>query len=114
VGASIIHINKSIFDNYRSSNFSSNYRCTKNIDLSITNWQNRIFNGSIIIDLGKKDRAKAFINLNYKIIDFFVKTDIQYHSQILGKKDQAKAFIDLNYRIMDFFRENQTYSITHR
>jgi len=70
VGASIIQIDKSIIDNYRSSNFSSNYRFTKNIDLSITNWQNRLFNGSIIIDLGKKDRALAFIDLNYRIIEF--------------------------------------------
>jgi len=70
VGASIIQIDKLIINIYRSSNFSSNYRCTKNIDLSITNWQNPIFNGSIIIDLGKKDHAKTFIDLNDRMIDF--------------------------------------------
>jgi len=30
--------------------------------------QNRIFKGSIIMDLGKKYRVKAFIDLNYRTI----------------------------------------------
>jgi len=70
MGASIIQIDKSIIDNYRLSNFSLNYRFMKNINLLITNWQIRIFNGSIIIDSGKKEQAIPFINLNYRIFKF--------------------------------------------
>ena len=65
VGALIIQIDKYIINNYRSSNFSSNYQFTKMNDSSITNRQNRILNGSIIIDLGKNHRGIAFIDLNY-------------------------------------------------
>jgi len=42
----------------------------KMIDLSITNWQNRTFNDSIIIDFGKKYREKTFIDLNYKPYEY--------------------------------------------
>ena len=66
MGGSIIQIDKSIIDNYRSLHFLSNYRFTKIIDLSITNRQNQIFNGSIIIDLGKYYQVKALIDLNYR------------------------------------------------
>jgi len=66
VGGSIIQIDKSIIDNYRSVFLLSNYRFTKIIDLSITIRQNHIFNGSIIIDLGKNYRVQAFIDLNYR------------------------------------------------
>jgi len=37
----------------------------KIIDLSITNRQNGILNGLIIIDLSKNDHVIAFIDLNY-------------------------------------------------
>ena len=40
----------------------------KIIDLSITNWQNCIFNGSIIIDLGKNYRILAIIDLNHRTL----------------------------------------------
>jgi len=38
----------------------------KIIDLSITNRQNGIFNGTIIIDLSKNHRVIAIIDLNYR------------------------------------------------
>ena len=66
MGDSIIYIDKSIIDNYRSLNLLSNYRYMKIIDLSITNRQNQIFNGSIIINLGKYYQVIALIDLNYR------------------------------------------------
>ena len=39
---------------------TKNYRFTQIIDLSLTNWQNHIFMGSIINDLRKNNRIKAW------------------------------------------------------
>jgi len=91
VGGLIIQIDKLIIDNYRSLHMLSNYRCSKMIDLSITNWHNHIFNGSIIIDLSKNYRVVAFIDFNNLPLIILLKFTLKNFTNYLN--DDLSEFI---------------------